>query len=134
MDEYLFFLVPFIFVAMWFIVTNVLRKLAGTKKQLDFEPGQELRSSGWGSASINGVGGHGCVKVHEHSEGYLVRTMWIFGGGKLWLSKAILLIGDKKQGGLFVPRSRVLICGMDQVILYGKLADFLEKPNGHFAG
>lgn len=69
------------------------------------------------------------MKVHEYEEGFLVRMMWIFGGGKLWLPREVIKIGSLEGGTLFISRSRILICGMNQVILHGRLADFVENPN-----
>lgn len=121
---------PLFVVGGWFVVTTVLRKMARMTKDLGLETGSPIRCSGWGSASINGVGCQNIVKMQEHEEGYLVRTMWIFGGGKLWLPKNALRIGELKPSQFFIPQSRVIISELNQVILYGKLADFIQDAAG----
>jgi hypothetical protein len=50
--------------------------------------------------------------------------MWVFGGGRLWLPKSGLQIGDERPKRLLVPRSRTLISGVNQVILFDRLVDF----------
>ena len=95
-------------------------------RRLDTVTGEPLRSSRWGSASINGVGAKNCVKIEEYHDGFVLRMMWAFGGGRLWLPKSGLKIGEEKPRRLFVPRSRVLISGMNQVILFDRLTDFVD--------
>lgn len=43
--EFIPYLFPFLFVAMWFTVTTVLRTMAHMVKQLDVETGPEIRCS-----------------------------------------------------------------------------------------
>jgi hypothetical protein len=119
-------LFPFFFVGMWLVVARFLRSMSGMTDQLEVDPGPQLRSSGWGSASINGVTASNCAKIQEYQDGFVVRMMWIFGGGVLWLPKAFLRVSEKRPRRFIVPRSRILISGMNQVILYGKLADLLD--------
>jgi hypothetical protein len=130
MEQVILYLSPFLAVGGWFIVTTMLRNMAGMSKRLEVEPGPEIRSSGWGSAKINGIGCKNCVKIQEHESGYVVRMMWISGGGKLWLPKPLTRVGELKASNLLFPRSRILISETNQVILYGRLADFIRESNG----
>ena len=120
---------PLFFAGLWFTVTTVLRNISGMTKRLEVATGEPLRCSKWGSASVNGVGARNCIKLEEHPDGFMVRMMWIFGGGRLWLPKAGLQVGDERPKRLFVPRSRTLISGMNQVILFDRLVDFVAAPS-----
>jgi len=123
------FAFPVFFVGLWLSVTTVLRRLSGMSKHLDMVTGEPIRTSGWGSASINGVSARNCVKLDEHPHGYVVRMMWFAGGGRLWLPKAGLQISEERPQRLFIPRSRTLISGMNQVILFGPLVDFVAPKS-----
>jgi hypothetical protein len=121
------FAFPILFVGMWLTVMTILRNLSGMAKTLDVVTGDPLRRSRWGSASINGVNASNCVKLEEYPEGFVVRMMWMFGGGRLWLPKAGLQVGDELPKRFFVARRRTLISGINQVILFGRLADFVAS-------
>lgn len=123
-DRYLFLAFPFLFVAIWFAVISMLRNVAGMTRTLDV-PGDPLRSSRWGSAVINGVNAKGCAKIDEYADGFVIRMMAAFGGGRLWLPKSGLQMSEQRPRRIIVPRSRVLISGFDQVILFDRLADFM---------
>src|SRR5262249_36273823 len=120
------FLFPLAFIAMWLIVMTVVRKAGGMSTGLSQNLGDPLRSSSWGSASINAATFRGCIKVQEYGDGYIARAMWLFGNGEIWLPKGSTQIGDMKPGVWWRLRSRRLSCGDRQIVLYGKLADFIE--------
>jgi hypothetical protein len=124
-----FYAFPVLFIGMWFTITRVLRHVSGMTPQLEIETGELVRASRWGSASINGVNAQRCVKLEEYREGYVVRMMWIFGGGRLWLPKRGLQVSEERPGRFWMPRSRVLISGMNQVILLDKLTAFVAVPS-----
>lgn len=96
------------------------------KYELDIEMGDLVRSSGWGSASVNGFGFQNCVKIEEYKDGYLFRSSWLFGNGQLWLPRNELRVGELKLGSFWMQDQRVLMCGTDQVILYGTLTKFFD--------
>jgi hypothetical protein len=121
------YLVPFLFVAMWVAVVTFLRNLTGMTTRLELPLGEPLRRSQWGSASINGVRARNCVRVEEYSDGFVVRMMWLFGDGKLWLPKLGLHV-SKEQRTLFLFRSQVLESGVNRVVLFGRLAEFVGDP------
>ena len=123
-DRYIWIAFPFLFVGLWVVVTNLLRNVAGMTRALDV-PGEPLRSSRWGSAVINGVNAKGCAKIDEYADGYVIRMMPLFGGGQLWLPKSGLRVSEERRRRIIVPRSRVLISELNQVILFDRLADFI---------
>ena len=124
-----FLVFPIFFIGMWLLVTSILRSVSGMTTSLPTAPVQALRSSRWGSAAINGVNFGNTVKIQEHSDGYVVRAMRLFGGGVLWLPKAGLRVGPMRPRKLLFPRSCVLISELNQVILYGSLADFVLRAD-----
>jgi hypothetical protein len=121
----LLYLFPFVFVGFWFFIASTLMRWSGMKRELDVEPGRMLRTSRWGSASINGVSARGCAKLEEYADGFVVRIAWIFGGGKLWIPKVGLKVSEERPRALLTPRSRVMMSGMNQVILFDQLTEFL---------
>jgi hypothetical protein len=115
-----------IFPFAWLIITTIMRLLSKMTRTLEVETGPLLRESPWGSASINGIGMNNCVKIAEYPTGWLVRTMWLTGGGKLWLHKSELRGENLKPGNLFFPQSRALLTNEHRVRLYGRLAGFVS--------
>lgn len=101
------------------------------EKRLDEVTGEPLRSSRWGSASINGMAARGCVKIEEHRDGFVMRMMWVFGGGRLWLPKRGLRVGEVQPPARLLPRNRLLESGPDRVVLYGELTQFVEAVKPH---
>src|SRR5215475_13547710 len=89
-----FYVFPLAFVVLWLIVMTVVRHALGMSVGLSRPLGVPLRSSSWGSASINAATFRGCIKVQEYGDGFIVRTMWLFGNGEIWLPKARTLVGD----------------------------------------
>jgi hypothetical protein len=114
-----------IFPVVWLIGTTLIRTLARMTRTLDVETGPLLRESPWGSASINGLGVNNAVKVAEYPTGWLLQMMWLAGGGKLWLHKPEVTVGELKAAGFLSPRSRTLTTTEHNVRLYGRLADFI---------
>jgi hypothetical protein len=112
--------------AAWFVITT-LRRQAGMDKHVELPSTPILRTSRWGSATVNGVPGNNIFKIDEYDAGYLLRAMWIFGNGKLWLPKP-LKVGDVEPGNFFRRKRRIIISGFDQVILVDRLVDFIQ-PN-----
>jgi hypothetical protein len=114
-----------IFPVVWLIITTIMRLLSKITRTLEVETGLLLRESTWGSASVNGIGMNNCVKIAEYPTGWLVRTMWLTGGGKLWLHKSELRVEDLKPRNFLFPQSRTLFTHEHRVRLYGRLADFV---------
>jgi len=92
---------------------------------LPFDPGSVLRESGWGSASINGVRFRNSVRIAEHRDGWVVRVMPLFGGGKLWLPKQHTDVGELTPCRLLMRRSRLVGSGENELRLFGQLAEFI---------
>lgn len=115
------------FAAMWIGVLSVLNSVAKLTRGLRALRGEPLRSSGWGSATINGVNGNGCVKIDEYGDGYLVRLMPIFGGGGLFLPRGSIDPDSASHGRGSFRRSITLVSGEHTVVVYGDLAGFLER-------
>lgn len=115
------------FAGIWFLVTRLLRALAGMTRELDVATGRLLRASAWGSGSVNGVRARGCLRLTEYERGWVVRLSWLFGNGKLWLPKDGVRVGAPQPGGLFRPPSRTIQSGKDRVRLDGTLAAFFDQ-------
>lgn len=118
--------VLFLVIGTWFTITRLLMRMSGMTPQLEIETGEPVRVSRWGSALINGVRVRHCARIEEYREGYVVRTMWVFGGGRLWLPKRELQVSVKYPGNFLMPTSRVLTSGTNQVILYDTLTPFVS--------
>src|SRR4051812_999306 len=78
---------PIFFVTMWLLVVTILRLAAKMTRTIDVDTGPMIRESGWGSGKLNWVNANNCLKLAEHENGWMLRTMWVLGGGKLWLPK-----------------------------------------------
>ena len=117
---------PFLVAAWWLFVTTLLRRGGRLTRRLQVETGSPMRESSWGSAFINGISAQGCVKLAEYHDGYVIRMMWVFGNGKLWLPKPGLRIGVIGPG---VPRRRRVISGEHELLLFEELADFVGEAN-----
>jgi len=73
---------PVVFLAIWFLVTRLLMKIAGLSRAVDLSSlGPLVESYGTGSAVINGVSFRNCMVVERYQRGYLLRQWRIFGGG-----------------------------------------------------
>ena len=119
-------LFAFLFVAMWSMASRHLLEQARMVKDLGFDPGAALRVSDWGSGWVNGVPMQRCVKVQEHVDGWLIRVLPLFGGGKLWLPRQSLTISALSGGNsIFARPTRTLTCDGHEVRLYGGLAQFV---------
>ena len=118
-----------LFIGIWLLVTGLLRKLAGMSTRLNADTGMLLRESSWGSGYVNGVRARGCLRVAEYESGWIVRIAWILGNGKLWLPKSGARISEPQAGGVFSQQSRTIVCGDDQVRLFGNLADFVNESH-----
>jgi hypothetical protein len=114
-----------IFLVVWLISTTLVRAITRMSRTLDVDTGPLLRESPWGSANVNGVGINNCVKIAEYPTGWLVWTMELAGGGKLWLHKGEVQVGELKSRTFFVPQSRTLKSSEHSVRLYGPLAEFV---------
>ena len=114
---------------VWLIVTSVVRNLAGMSTGLSRSLGDPLRSSSWGSASINATGFRGCIQMQEYTTGFILRTNRLLGNGEVWLPRANLHVGHTTSGGWWRSRSRSLSCGGYEIKLYGGLADFMESKD-----
>ena len=120
---YIFFI---LFPVMWVAVMILLRKQSRMVKSLDFDPGEKIKSSGWGSAVINGVQAKNCVCIDVYSQGYVVRMMSLFGGARIWIEKASLTVIDEQSGTFFLPGYIEIKSKEEQIRLYGKLGRFIS--------
>jgi hypothetical protein len=125
MENWRFIAIPVLFPFGWWLVTTILRRQSGMDKQFELPAVAPLRTSRWGSATVNGIPGNNVFKIDEFDDGYLLRAMWLFGNGKLWLPKP-LNIGPLQPGRFLAPKRRVVVAGLDQVILVESLADFIQ--------
>ena len=123
-SPYFFIIFPFFFVGMWFLVISTLRTKSGmTKEDIGEASGPILSDSGWGSAKINGVSANNCVKLIEYERGYLLKMMFIFGDGKLWIPKGEYIVEETKPKRLFLsPEIKTISWQNNSVKLYGKLS------------
>ena len=115
-----------LFPVMWWGVAKYLAEKAGMSKQITGATGNLIRRSRWGSAKINGVQFKSCVKLAEYEHGLLLRTMWIFGGGQIWMPRSELTIGPLRKVGVFRQRSRDLEWGGRRLSLLDGLAGFVK--------
>lgn len=124
LSPYFFILFPFFFAGMWFLVISMLRtKMRMTKDDIGEASGPVLSDSGWGSAKINGVSVNNCIKVIEYEQGYLLKMMYIFGNGKLWIPKGEYIVKETKPKRMFLfPEIKKISSHNNSVELYGKLA------------
>ena len=118
-----------LFIAIWLLVTGLLRMMAGMRRKLNVDTGMLLRESTWGSGYVNGVRARGCLRVAEYDSGWVVRIAWLLGNGKLWLPKSEARISEPQAWGVFSQTSRMIVCGDDKVRLFGNLADFVQESH-----
>lgn len=116
-----------LFIAIWLLVTGLIRMMAGMSRKLNVETGMLLRESAWGSGYVNGVRARNCLRVAEYEKGWIVRIAWIFGNGKLWLPKSRVIISEPQSGGVFSQEYRTIVCGDDEVRLSGSLAELFNE-------
>jgi len=108
---------------MWLIIVTALQKLSKMTKSVVIDTDEPSRLSKWGSGEINGVGFKGSLRVARYQHGYLLETMKIFGGGKLWLAKDEISIESKLAANLLRPRRLKIRCGDNQIVLHDHLID-----------
>src|SRR5262249_3982093 len=108
-----------------FVLRTLSFRLAGLRAQIPADTGAVLRRSGWGDATINGVGFQNCVRVVECANGWLVQVRLI--GGRLWLPDAQTGVSELERVGQWGPY-RTLQAGPDRVKLEGELAEFIAEP------
>jgi hypothetical protein len=125
MSDILDFIVPIIFLVtfplIWFLIITLLRTKAKMTRHLDINLGTLLKTSSWGSAVINGMSARNSLRVKEYDKGYVLEIMWLLGGGKLWLAKDGLNIGEISKGSFFKPKKLELNNKDNHIILYGNL-------------
>ena len=112
---------------VWTFALTTINRMAKLTRGLRAQRGEPMRSSSWGSASINGVNANGCAKIDEYNEGYLLRLMPIFGGGGIWFPKGSVQPGSALPGRAIAPGSLTMKSGEDIAVVYGHLAAFLER-------
>ena len=122
-----------LFIGVWFLVTALIRMMAGMTKELEADTGLLLRESSWGSGYVNGMRARNCLRVAEYENGWLVRIAWLLGGGKLWLPKSEARI-QPETGDFFSTKYSAIVCGDDHVRLSGGLADFVDKGQDSTTG
>lgn len=129
MSDFIFSIPPLVFIVVivivWSVVVLLFNKIITTTEDLkEINGGVQLKSSGWGSGKINGMSATNCLKVVEFENGYLFRTMWIFGNEKLWLPKEIPYVSiENNNGSFFIPSNKVITWNNNKVVLYGKLSE-----------
>jgi hypothetical protein len=126
-EEYLFILFLVLFPIIWFVGIAQMRNKMGMTKELMDHTGSLIRESGWGSANVNGVSLQNCVKVLEYTNGYELRVMGIFGGGKLWLPKNSTSVAAISEQSFFKPQKVTIHSGKNSVFLFGKLTKYVEQ-------
>ena len=119
-----------LFAGFWRLVVRSLRRMARMHRELPGDPGPPLRASRWGSGMVNGVSFQNCLKVSEHAAGWQLRTMRLFGGGRLWLPHAAVRVGELVPRRWLVPAHRTLVAGEEHVRLFGPLAEFVATTYG----
>ena len=82
-----------------------------------------LNESSWGSATINGTSMSNCVKLVQYENGWMVKMMPVFLGGKLWFPLTTIEIGPMETSKSTRGRYRTLKSGNHQVELIETLAD-----------
>ncbi len=111
---------------MWIISINILRKMARLTKSVSIDTDEKPHLSKWGSGNINGVGFKGSLRVARYRHGYLLETMKLFGGGKLWLAKDEIRVEARLAANLLRPRRLKISCGDNEIVLYGYLVDEID--------
>jgi hypothetical protein len=96
-------------------------------RHLDVSLGKILNTTSWGGGVVNGITARNSLRVKEYKKGYVLEVMWILGGGKLWLAKDELQIGEVTGGSFFKPSKLELNYKDHKIILYDKLIKALRK-------
>jgi hypothetical protein len=118
-------LVAPVFAGFWLLVVRMIEGLTKMTHGERARRGEPRRSSRWGSADINGMYCRNCLKIDEYDDGYLLRSMWVFGGGEVWLPREAVRTGEHVRRFL-QPRGRKVVCSQHRVTLYGRLLDFVS--------
>jgi hypothetical protein len=125
-EEYApYFMVVFfiLFGIMWFGITSVLRNMASMSKFIDVDVGSPTNTTKWGSGDVNGVSMRNCIRVVSHNKGFVLETQKIFGGGRLWLPKEKIVLGEVTKKSFFKPKKLEIISENNRISLHGELAD-----------
>jgi hypothetical protein len=114
-----------IFILIWRAICQYISKKANLVKEITEHTGPQISSSGWGGrASINGMYFKNGVKVIHYEQGYVIKLIPIWGGGKLWIPKKEMSIIEQRTDTLFTFSKTVSIkSGDNAILLYGKLAE-----------
>ncbi len=120
---YFFIVFILLFGIMWLGITTLLRSMASMSKLIEFDPGPPNNKTGWGSGNVNGVSMRNCLRVVSHNEGFVIETQKIFGGGKLWIPKEGMVIGEVAKKTFFKPKKIDITSENNRVSLHGKLID-----------
>ncbi len=126
--DYFFIIHPILFIGMWFLIVKYLRtKTKMIAEPLPQENGVVISKSKWGSANINGVNTKNCVKLIEYNSGYLLKMMYVFGNGRLWIPKSSYTVVEHKgRRALLLPEYKKIVWGEHKVTLYGDLAKHIS--------
>lgn len=124
-EEYSFLIFLVCAPVIWLFATTQLRNKMGMVKEISKDAGALIRQSGWGSANINGVSLQNCVKVLVYTNGYELRVMGLFGGGKLWLPKNNTAVVGAAEKSFFSEKKVTVQSGQNCVLLYGKLSTYV---------
>lgn len=97
--------------------------------KLGIDPGPARRTSGMGTAKINGLVCQGRIRLREHADGYILADRKLRGGYDVdWLPREAVEAAPFKREGLLRQRSVQLRSETGQdVKVYGHLAAFLKK-------
>jgi hypothetical protein len=122
--------IPLFLILLFLALVTAFHLVSRMSRTLNVHTGPLVRESRWGSANVNGIGINNAVKVVEYSAGWVVQTMWILGGGKIWFPRGEVDVGGPEPARFFLPSSRTLRTGQHTVRLYGRLADFVGESLG----
>ncbi|MEM6553604.1 MAG: hypothetical protein AAF750_15920 [Planctomycetota bacterium] len=108
------------------VLRNRVIPLSG---KLGIDPGPALRTSGLGTAKINGLVCQGRARLREHEDGYVLAERTLRGSYEVyWLPREAVEAAEFKREGLLRQRSVQLKSEEGRNIkVYGHLAVFLKK-------
>ena len=120
-------LVAPLFAGFWLLVVRMIEGLTKMTHGERARRGEPRRSSGWGSADINGMYCRNCLKIDEYDDGFLLRNMWVFGAGEIWLPRDAVRAGRDSVRRFLTPTGWTIVSGEHRVTLYGRLARFIRE-------
>jgi len=107
------------FIGIWMTVIGLLRRLSRMTDTVPETAGAPLRTSGWGSATVNGTRANNCIRVEQFASGYAIKMHPVFGGGLVWLPNGSASFEDDNA------RIRIKSAAHD-IVLTNKLREFIN--------